>query len=152
MKYAFINRRVAEIAESSAEKWEKANARFGYSISYPSDLLLPQGEAQNGDGQKFLAKDGSAEMLVYANYKLDDEDTLRKLYDEAVADLGNPTYKVIKGDWFVVSGKKQGKIYYRKTMLKNEIFMTFTIEYNESKRKTYDAVTTRISKSFWFMG
>lgn len=91
-------------------------------------------------------------MLVYANYKLDDEDTLRKLYDEAVADLGNPTYKVIKGDWFVVSGKKQGKIYYRKTMLKNEIFMTFTIEYNESKRKTYDAVTTRISKSFWFMG
>ena len=28
-----------------------ANARFKYSISYPADLLIPQGEAENGDGQ-----------------------------------------------------------------------------------------------------
>src|SRR5437868_6035966 len=27
------------------------NARFKYSISYPSNLLIPQGEAENGDGQ-----------------------------------------------------------------------------------------------------
>lgn len=47
------------------------NARFGYSISYPSDLLVPQGEAENGDGQKFLSMDKSAEMLVYGRYKID---------------------------------------------------------------------------------
>ena len=27
-----------------------ANARFSYSIEYPPDLLVPQGESDNGDG------------------------------------------------------------------------------------------------------
>ena len=30
------------------------NPRFGYSIAYPKDILYPQGESDNGDGQKFL--------------------------------------------------------------------------------------------------
>lgn len=30
------------------------NSRFDYSISYPADILIPQGEAINGDGQKFF--------------------------------------------------------------------------------------------------
>src|ERR1051326_7562559 len=30
-----------------------ANARFNYSISYPSCLLIPQGESRNSDGQIF---------------------------------------------------------------------------------------------------
>jgi hypothetical protein len=41
------------------------NERYNYSILYPLDLLYPQGEAANGDGQKFLSKDGLVEMLVY---------------------------------------------------------------------------------------
>ena len=35
------------------------NARFKYSISYPADVLIPQGEAENGDGQIFREKYGS---------------------------------------------------------------------------------------------
>src|SRR5262249_52024686 len=43
-----------------------ANARFKYSISYPADLLVPQGEAENGDGQIFHEKSASSvEMRVY---------------------------------------------------------------------------------------
>ncbi len=41
-----------------------SNARFDYSISYPAGLLEAQGEADNGDGQTFRAKDGHAEMHV----------------------------------------------------------------------------------------
>lgn len=44
------------------------NIRFGYSISYPADSLIPQGEAENGDGQKFLSRDGRTEMLVYGSH------------------------------------------------------------------------------------
>ena len=45
--------------------WWRVNCRyrFGYLISYPSDLLIPQGEADNGDGQKFLAKDETRENI-----------------------------------------------------------------------------------------
>ena len=41
-----------------------ANDRFDYSISYPSDLFISQGEAANGDGQIFIAKSKDAEFRV----------------------------------------------------------------------------------------
>src|SRR5207237_8321240 len=49
------------------------NARFKYSISYPTDLLIPQGESENGDGQVFREKSGSVEMRVYGGYNLSNE-------------------------------------------------------------------------------
>ena len=30
------------------------NARFDFTVSYPADLLIPQGETQNSDGQRFV--------------------------------------------------------------------------------------------------
>src|SRR5947207_3694227 len=47
-----------------------ANARFKYSIGYPADLLIPQGESENGDGQVFKETGSSSvEMRVYGGYK-----------------------------------------------------------------------------------
>jgi len=43
------------------------NVRFAYSICYPADLLAGQGESDNSDGQKFLSRDGSVEVLVYGS-------------------------------------------------------------------------------------
>jgi hypothetical protein len=125
-----------------------ANARFKYSISYPADLLAPQGEAENGDGQVFRAKDGSAEMRVYGGYNAGNE-TLRGRYEELTRKWGNGvTYKVIRQDWFVVSATVSGKIHYQKTMLRGDTFKTFEIEYDAERASTYNAVTARIAKSF----
>src|SRR5215469_6044695 len=55
----------AHVPSPSAHVWKRyTNVRFQYSICYPEDLLIPQGESQNSDGQKFLAKDG-AQLLVF---------------------------------------------------------------------------------------
>ena len=123
------------------------NARFGYSISYPSDLLTPQGEADNGDGQVFSG-DG-AEMRVYGSNSLLNE-TLRKEYNALLEEKGGSvTYKVFKNTFFVISGKENGRIFYQKTMEDSDgAFITFMIEYDESKRRTYDAVVTKIVKTF----
>jgi len=123
------------------------NARFGYSISYPSDLLTPQGEADNGDGQVFSG-DG-AEMRVFGSNSLLNE-TLRKEYNALLEEKGGSvTYKVFKNTFFVISGKENGRIFYQKTMEDSDgAFITFMIEYDESKRRTYDAVVTKIVKTF----
>ena len=123
------------------------NARFGYSISYPSDLLTPQGEAANGDGQIFLG-DG-AEMRVFGSYSLLNE-TLRAEYNAILEEKGaSVTYKVFRNTFFVVSGKENGKIFYQKTMEgAGGAFLTFMIEYDASKRRTYDAAVTKMVKSF----
>ena len=63
---------VAVILVSSALGQTKyqtySNARFAYSIDYPTDLLTPQDESQNGDGRVFTAKHGSAELRVWGQY------------------------------------------------------------------------------------
>ena len=49
-------------------RWKSyTNARFAYAVRYPP-ALFPQGEADNGDGQIFLSRDGHAELLVYGSY------------------------------------------------------------------------------------
>ncbi|MDQ6785896.1 MAG: hypothetical protein M3033_03640 [Acidobacteriota bacterium] len=124
-----------------------SNARYAYSISYPSDLLKPQGEADNGDGQVF--KDGEkAEMRVYGSHNALGQ-TLKLVYQEATSELGTGlTYKILKPTFFVVSGKKDGRIYYRKTVKRGSDFLTFTIEYGETEREIYDKATARIAASF----
>ncbi len=127
------------------------NARFSYSISYPVRVLIPQGEAANGDGQKFLSKDGRAEMLVYGSNNALDQ-TLRNVYQEEISSAAHPqrkvTYQVIKPDWFVVSGTENSRVFYQKTFLRDGVFKTFRIEYDETQKGTFDAITTTVARSF----
>ena len=125
------------------------NARFKYSIVYPADLLIPQGEAENGDGQIFKEKGtSSVEMRVYGGYNALNE-SLRGRYEELTRKWSNGvTYKVLRKDWFVVSALVNGKIHYQKTILRGDIFKTFEIEYDAVRGSTYNDVTDRIAKSF----
>jgi len=127
------------------------NARFNYSISYPANLLIPQGEAENDDGQAFRSRDGKAEMRVFGRYNVQNE-TLRSAFDSAIKGEDSSgrvvTYKVLKGNFYVVSGRQSGKVFYEKTYLKGDTFKTLMIEYDESLSATYDAITARLARSF----
>lgn len=129
------------------------NERFEYSISYPKDILYPQGEADNGDGQKFLSKEADASLLVYGSYNFNDQ-TLEERYqeDSRGGTMESPdkvvSYRLLKENWFVVSGYVSGNIFYQKTLLSNSQFKTFYFEYPESKRKQYDPIVKQLSASF----
>jgi hypothetical protein len=122
------------------------NARFAYSISYPSNLLTPQGEAENGDGQKFLSSDGRAELIAWGSNNALDQ-TLKAKYDETRAER-KTTYELVKPGWFVVSGIDNGKVFYQKTILRQNVFKTFRMEYDESAKAKWDPITARIAISF----
>ena len=123
-----------------------SNARFGYSVSYPANILIPQGEPDNGDGQVFRSSDGHAEMRVFGRYNVQNE-TLRSAFNSA-QEGKSVTYKLLRGNFYVVSGHEGGKIFYEKTMLKGDTFKTFMIEYDEADASTYDAITSRVARSF----
>ena len=128
------------------------NARFDYSVSYPADLLIPQGESVNGDGQRFLSKDGRTELAVYGSYNSLDQTLNDVLTQESERSPDHPnrvvTYKVLRGDWFVVSGIEDRRIFYQKTMLRGSTFKTFRIEYDESQKQTFDSIAAFIARSF----
>ena len=123
-----------------------SNARFSYSISYPSDLLKPQGEADNSDGQNFTG-DG-AEMRVFGSNMLLNE-TLLKEFNAVVKEHEGVSYKTYRKNFFAVSALNDGKIFYQKTIARPDgSFITFMIEYDEAKRDVYDKAVAKMVKSF----
>lgn len=129
------------------------NLRFDYSIAYPKNILYPQGESDNGDGQKFLSKDADASLIVFgSNNTLGQSLEDLFLEESRGGTLKKPlkvvTYRLLKNNWFVVSGYNSGKVFYQKTILNNDQFKSFYFEYAQSKNKIYDPITKHISNSF----
>jgi hypothetical protein len=129
------------------------NDRFDYSIEYPKDVLFPQGESDNGDGQKFLSKDADASLIVYgSNNAL--KQSLEEVYREESrgGTTENPkkvvTYKLLEDNWFVVSGYNSGRVFYQKTIFHDDVLKTFVLEYDESQKELYDPIAKRLEKSF----
>lgn len=129
------------------------NSRFNYSIDYPPNILIPKGEAPNGDGQIFESPDGQARMIIYGTHNVL-EQSIQDVYRKESQDASTPqitkqvTYKRQKDNWFVVSGYIGPKIFYQKTFLSNDMFKSFYIEYPVSQRHLYDPILSRLGRSF----
>lgn len=129
------------------------NSRFDYSIDYPENLLIPQGEAPNGDGQIFASADNEARMIIYGTHNVL-EQSIQDLFQQESRNAASAritkqvTYKRQKANWFVVSGYIGPKIFYQKTFLSNDMFKTFYIEYPQNQRQRYDPILRRLGSSF----
>ena len=57
------------------------NSRFDYCVWYPSKVLVPHGESENGDGQSFMSDDMKFRMIVSAVYNIGNE-KISKIYSK----------------------------------------------------------------------
>ena len=71
-------------AQTSIAYTNYCNSRFGYCLTYPVSILVPQPVADNGDGRKFLSNDNEVEMLVYGTENALDQ-TLAGMYRAELA-------------------------------------------------------------------
>jgi len=136
----------APAADNRITYSEYANPDYGYSICYPDNIFIPQGETISRDGQLFTAKDG-AQLNVHADYNIpfrsiqdDFQDTVSKESKD-----GAVTFKLQEANWYVVSGIKGGNIFYRKTILFGEAFITFRTIYPGSANPLYSEVVTALA-------
>lgn len=123
------------------------NARFGYSICYPGKLLIAQRESENGDGRKFFAKDG-AELAVWAGHNVLENTVAQQMQDTISGvqqDGGIVTYKVIKENWFVISGEVNGLIYYQKTICNADRIANYRLAYNHKDAARYNIVIRQLN-------
>ncbi|MEP6947144.1 MAG: hypothetical protein ABJA02_14585 [Acidobacteriota bacterium] len=148
---------ILSAAASGQIKYETySNARFAYSIDYPSSLMVAHEEAPNADGRVFSAKKGIAELRVWGQSNAL-ADSLRKAY---LSDLkerpAGVTHKTLLKDSYVISGARNGKIFYQRTILSgadgdvSATFATFLLEYDSKDKARFDAAVTKISRSFKF--
>lgn len=144
-------------AMASEHNWNVyANARFGYSICYPADLLSAQPEAANGDGRVFSGRSG-AELRVWGGYNVLEQDADAIIRDLADTDAAVSYRRTAKG-WALVSGHKNGDVFYAKVLLErnttNDIdtIRAFRLTYPAGEAETYDTVAARLAECFQLTG
>jgi hypothetical protein len=133
---------------SSAQAADRtyANARFGYTIAYPAELI-PQPEAENGDGRAFRSRDGTVEALAWGAYNSLD-DSVAALARQAEADCtAKPSYQRIAASFFAISCRAGANILYEKMQISGDVESAFRITYPAAAHAHWDAVTARMSAS-----
>jgi hypothetical protein len=141
----------AQVPTNDHHKWNVyTNVRFHYSVCYPQDLLSPLGEAENSDGQTFLAKDGAKLVVFGQNNSLNEplEDRLTDSASRLTGTSGKVTYRVIKPAWFVVSGQTGQSVFYAKTLYAGEQFKSFELTYGISESSVYKPIIGRLAGCF----
>lgn len=124
------------------------NARFAYSIKYPANLFVPQGEADNGDGQVFLAKAGDAKVTVWGRWNIAElAHMCHALYGLDNPDSPNITYKFSKNNISIASGYKGREIFYNKYVVAGDRCLGLVVEYSIAGREKYDSLVGDIAKS-----
>jgi formylglycine-generating enzyme required for sulfatase activity len=128
---------------------EYVNSRFGFSIRYPSKLLVPRGESGNGDGQGFISQDKQTKLSAYGSHTLLGG-TLKDDFEKELQANPNSqiTYRVLRNNWYVISGTDRGLIFYRKTVQVRDGYATFNFSFPIEHRGTWDKVLVEIAKGF----
>ena len=143
----------SQAAAAAPAAWKTyQNARFGYSVRYPADLLAPLPEAANGDGRHFRPRRGHADVAVWAGYAADE--TLRALANAAERDCagGHASYKVLRDrnvpPFMALSCVKPGgEVLYAKALRCKDVITQIQLTYPATEKAAWDPVVAKMSAS-----
>ncbi len=125
------------------------NARYGTTADYPADLFTVRAPPPtNGDGQTFRTADGRARLLIYGVRNFDED--LPSSYVAKYFNKPEVTYKRTKWPFFVVSGVRDGEIFYDRCnfpIIINSIIDCLELRYPAEDKAKWDPVVRRISNS-----
>jgi len=121
------------------------NARFGFCVDVDTQWGK-EAAPVNNDGRSFFDGEG-LRANVRGSYNALGE-RLREAMDNAKNGLDRVTYETMRGNWFVVSGYKGSDIVYTKVFLHNNTYYTLLITHSTALQKKYNAIVTRLSKTF----
>lgn len=125
-----------------------SNEHYGYSVEYPSDLLIPEREADNGDGRHFHARHGTATMSVWGSFNGEEETPADIERDYSDRCIGAVPYRVVKPNLVAFSCRtKGGRTLYHKTLVHHDVLTTIEFDYPSAEHAIWDPVVAKVSGS-----
>ncbi len=127
------------------------NERFGFTLVYPTHIFVTKNLSDNGDGITLHNADKSLELKAYGSWY---GDNIREIYRDELGwakEAGQKvTYKVLKKNWFVLSGtdRKKQTIFYKKAYFKDGKSTSFRLEYPIIDKAKYNSLVSTINKNF----
>ncbi|QPC93040.1 hypothetical protein [Mesorhizobium sp. INR15] len=137
-------------AGAKAAPFTYVNERFGTVCTFPDDIFTDrQPEPDNGDGQQWLSGDGAS--LTCSGILNIDDDTPKGFVaaEKASKEQGyKVTYSKAGKDWAVLSGLKDGNIFYERRLFgKDGVIRTVFVEYAPALKSKYDPLVGAIAGS-----
>lgn len=125
------------------------NARFGFSIRYPSTWARGQ-EPTNGDGCIISPQDGTIEVTVSGSNNTLNETTQAAYYRtlNVAKQRGIPGFHTVSDDWYVVTYTDGTFIYYVKGFVGTGSENKLHIKYLQSKKDQYQDVVQQLENGF----
>jgi hypothetical protein len=136
-------------ANARQERWSTyTNERSGFRLTYPASLIASR-EPDNGDGREFHSRDREFSVTASGHFFALPDQSLDTVWREDVAELGGTVrYKRKTRNWFVISGTKDGRDYYRKFYSNGSSWVLVRISYSHAQNHKYEAWVKRIEKDF----
>jgi hypothetical protein len=127
------------------------NDRYDYTVEYP-DFLIPQGEADSGDGQKFISEDQKIQLIVYHEFKDDptkdgEPPSVEKAYAEDLAFITGVLSKKLEDNHYIIKYKVDNMLHTDYTVF-NDRYFTIRFEYPEEENDRMEGVIEHIINSF----
>jgi len=125
------------------------NHKYGYVVAWPKMHLTGQGESDSGDGQVFSSPDGQAWLACWAYFNDVFGESIGQTYAQALQEAGaQVSYKHLGKDFFVISGVRDGMIFYRKTLLAHGVQASFELSYAAQLKAAFDPIVKDVARSF----
>lgn len=118
------------------------NAKLNYSVdvasvfTHPTAFLGPAGQEWRW-GDKALMNVAA----IDAKGK-----SIKEWHDDSKKEPG-VTGSNVKDNWFFKTGKKKNKIFWQKSILKDDLLYTTRLEYDEDTKTFFDPIVSRVSSS-----
>ncbi len=122
------------------------NDLFDYSMLYPVGIVTPQ-DLMTPEGQTFRSETGDVEIKVYGVDRRDGQ-TLQERYEAAQTGRDITYRTLVDDDFFVVSGREDGEVFYRKTFLENSVFKVLELRYDQDLYRNFARIANVIGDSF----
>ena len=142
-------------AARAGQPMQYKNARFGFTMTYPSSFVLdPDSIPEGGDSARFWTPDRRATAVV-TGIRNGLGQSLADLLEEATKDVtenshGTITYTRTRDNWFVISGFIGERIFYRRSFLsdRSRVIGSLWIEFPRNMRPCFEDAVSMMSLSF----
>ena len=127
------------------------NDRYDYTVDYP-DFLIPQGEADSGDGQMFISEDQGIKLVVYYEFKDDptadgEPPAVGKAFEEDLASISGILTKKLEDNHYIIKYKVDNVLHADYTVF-DERYFTIRFEYPEEEKDRMEGVIEHVINSF----
>jgi hypothetical protein len=124
------------------------NPRFHYSVDYPTDLMRPMPESDNGDGRAFaVLLPTRADVRVYAGFNAMNRSAEQIVRDFEEECHGRASYRLTRPDLAAASCAYGGEIFYQKTLIRGDRLVSLHAQYLISARRQLDPALAQMASS-----